>query len=275
MISPHKNLATEEYILRNYDFTEKDGVFIYVNTPCVVLGRNQNVYQEVDLAYCKLNEIDICRRVSGGGTVYHDLGNINIAIFTTHHSSKVNQYGYFMKPIFDFFSLYGISLNLNHRNSIVLNEIKIGGNAQYTTLRNMISHCTILYDANLTHLNNSLKTPFKQIQSNATPSVPSKVLNLKELNIFQDCNHLLHLLKQYFEANSSYQLLFMPQNLEEITNPYVSRYNSYDWIYGRSPSCIINHNSNQIKIEKGYIVQSTNPLWLGKKLLPDIVYNFF
>ena len=179
--NPYFNLAAEEYLLKELDCSENDYAYIYINNPAVVVGRNQNIYEEVDLKYCKSENIDICRRISGGGTVYHDLGNINIAFFSSSQMNKVNSYSYFMQYLFEFLKLKGLDPYLNERNSIYIGDKKIGGNAQFTNKNNILSHCTLLFKSDLEKLEKSIGSPFNKIESKASKSVRSSVINISEL----------------------------------------------------------------------------------------------
>ena len=113
--NPYYNLAIEEWAVRNIDTSEYDYLFLYENTDCVVVGRNQNVFQEVNLEYCFKNNIDVCRRVSGGGTVFHDLENLNWTFITKFENKKVNNYKAFSEPIINILKQIGLDAFLKQK----------------------------------------------------------------------------------------------------------------------------------------------------------------
>lgn len=267
--NPFFNLAAEEYLLQQLDCAEQDYVLIYVNKPCVVIGRNQNIYEELDLLYCIENQIEICRRISGGGTVYHDLGNINIAFFSNCQSYKVNNYHYFMNDLFRFLQSKGIEVYLNERNSIYIGDYKIGGNAQFTNRKNILSHCTLLFDANLDQLEKSIQSPFKQIESKASKSVRSNVKNLSELLKNSNRDIFIKELIDYFSNHTKINPIHLDNDQKIlIQDQFEPKFKTFEWIYARSPKCEIYCQNELFHIEKGKIVRASNESFIHDSFLP-------
>ena len=237
---PFFNLAAEAYFLSQLDCEKKDYVFVYVNQPAVVIGRNQNIYEEVNLLYCNEHQIDICRRISGGGTVYHDLGNINIAWFSKSDLSKVNSYTHAMQPLIDFLKGYNINAHLNERNSLMIGDKKIGGNAQFSSKKNLLSHCTLLFDSNLTHLEKSISPNFQQVTSHAGKSVRSSVMNIKDL-LASDTSlqNFIEAMQDFFRSKDVEVLVLNDQAIAEIQNIHLPKLTHFDWVYARSPKSVI------------------------------------
>ena len=269
MQRPYFNLAAEEYFLKTLDTQAADYVFIYVNSPAVVVGRNQNIYEEVNLHYCLDMQIDVCRRISGGGTVFHDLGNINIAFFKGSKSNNINNYEYFMQDLFRFLESKGINAYLNERNSIFVGNKKIGGNAQFTDRRNIVSHCTLLFDANLNQLEQAIHSPFKQIESRASKSVRSEVINLSQLLKDTTMAQFLEELQIFYQQYSPFQLVVLNENEQTcIKTQYMPKYESFDWIYARSPKCEIYVKNEHFVIENGHVLSSSKDLLKKMKFIP-------
>jgi lipoate-protein ligase A len=236
----------------------------------VVVGRNQNIYEEVDLKYCKSENIDICRRISGGGTVYHDLGNINIAFFSSSQMNKVNSYSYFMQYLFEFLKLKGLDPYLNERNSIYIGDKKIGGNAQFTNKNNILSHCTLLFKSDLEKLEKSIGSPFNKIESKASKSVRSSVINISELINVNSINKFINELSIFFQGNNRYRVVKLnEQSIKIINDIYISKFESFNWIYARSPRCKITHNDGIFEIENGIITSSTITKFENLPFLPQ------
>ena len=145
---PSINLALEEYAIRYLDISD-DYVLLYQNNPAVILGRHQNLWEELNLNFIQKNNISINRRISGGGTVYHDLGNLNYSFITKFEKFKFNNYKFFTEPILTALHSLHIKAKLNSRNDIVIGHKKISGNAQFTSKDRMVSHGTLLYQSNL------------------------------------------------------------------------------------------------------------------------------
>ncbi|MEJ2543470.1 MAG: lipoate--protein ligase family protein [Calditrichaceae bacterium] len=128
-IDPWLNLALEEYAVRHLD-RNNDYLLLYVNDPSIIIGKHQNVLEEVNQIKAGESEIPIIRRISGGGTVYHDSGNLNFSVVTNQTLKNFNKYLNFLKPILEVLSDLRLEPSLNERNNILINGKKISGNAQ-------------------------------------------------------------------------------------------------------------------------------------------------
>ena len=179
---PFYNLAIEEWAVRNIDTTTCDYLFLYINTDCVVVGRNQNVFQEVNLRYCKEHNIEICRRVSGGGTVFHDVENVNWTFISKFETDKINDYKVFASSIIKVLQKLKLKAYLNDRNAIMVDSYKLSGQAQFTNRKNILSHGTLLYNSDIEKLNNATTLKNKVVKTKATKSVRSKVKTIKDLS---------------------------------------------------------------------------------------------
>lgn len=163
-----------------------------------------------------------------------------------------------MTELFAFLKSKGIDVYLNSRNSIYKNDKKIGGNAQFTNRKNIISHCTLLFSSDLVQLNRSIESPFKLIESKASKSVRSDVVNLSEF-ISEDTAESLHSdLMEYYRLQPNKKVINLDRNQQnQIENDYVAKMKSFDWVYGRSPKCELYVNHEQFSIQHGKISTCT------------------
>ncbi|HLT00304.1 MAG TPA: lipoate--protein ligase family protein, partial [Acholeplasma sp.] len=149
------NLAWEEYILKEIALNE-DILLLWQNESSLVLGRNQNVYEEVNLKFIHENKIPLVRRISGGGTVYHDMGNINFTIITSS-KENISKYEKITKPLVDALNKIGIPIEFSGKSDLKIEGKKVSGNAQFVHKDRLLHHGTLLFDSNLDILNASLK----------------------------------------------------------------------------------------------------------------------
>ncbi len=233
---PRLNLALEEYLLRQVEVDEPLLLF-YVNEPSVIIGRNQNTLEEIDPDYVEAQGIHIVRRLSGGGTVYHDLGNLNFS-FITNGKEALHNFHRFTEPVTRVLRDLGVDAELRGKSDIFAGGKKISGNAQYATSKRMFSHGTLLFDTDLGEMLRAINPRRVQIESKAVQSVRNFVTNIRELlprpmtleefrtallsGIFNGGPVLAHLLT---EADW--------QAVREIAD---SRYRTWEWNIGRSPA---------------------------------------
>lgn len=175
--SPIFNLAAEEYL-----FAERQGdlLFLYVNEPSVIIGCNQAIRNEVDLDFCKQNEVQIVRRMSGGGTVFHDKGNLNFCFISNKTEGKSSLNDDFLKPVVEVLVDLGVPVTIGNRKDLWLqSEYKITGTASHVARNRELHHGTLLYDTNLEMLEKSLSPNGKDESIKAIASVRSTVKNLR------------------------------------------------------------------------------------------------
>jgi len=174
--SPTFNLAAEEYLFAE---SQDEVLFLYVNEPSVIIGSNQAIQNEVDLDFCNENNIQVVRRMSGGGAVYHDEGNINYSFIKNKRSGEFPLDGDFLQPILQVLRELHIDVHIGKRKDLwVTGEYKISGTASHIGKTRELHHGTLLYDADMEKLQKAL-TPKRIITKiKAIASVPSPVKNL-------------------------------------------------------------------------------------------------
>jgi len=250
---PYTNLALEEFLVRHADCSATDYLLLYVNEPSVVLGKNQSIYREVSFDYLRSGQLKMARRISGGGTVYHDAGNLNFAFISSFADSKVNNYKLFNEPIIQALRKAGINAGMDERNNIIANGKKISGCAQFTNRRNIISHGTLLFNANLDNLRGALRdNPFK-VETRAVGSVKASVMNTDTLlPQFKSVEELKQYLISELNVTRTWQLT--EQEWSEVQTLRNNQYSTYEWIYGRSPVTRIEKDGVTVVVESGLLV---------------------
>ena len=207
-------------------------IFLYVNSSAVVIGRNQSIYREVNLWHCWRNDIPIFRRISGGGAVYHDSGNINYS-FVCSRLDRALDYSFFLKRIIDALKKLGVSASMNYKHDLIVAGRKISGTAQRFSKRNQLCHGTILFDTDLSQIEAVLHHPKSKIKTNALKSIEGKNLNLAE--ILKPCTF-----SEFYTNFINSLTLIKKQKLKDFLEKEVIRdnYISEEWTYGRSPETI-------------------------------------
>lgn len=165
------NLAAEEYLLNKKDITEPL-ILLYRQKPCVIIGRNQNVYEEVDLDCLRANDITLTRRISGGGAVYEDLGNFCFSFVTDKQQTVFGDYEGVTEPMLAALHKMGAkAATIGGRNDLYIEGKKFSGNAMYTKQGRTYSHGTLMVDVDLSVLEKVLTVPQEKIESKASKSV--------------------------------------------------------------------------------------------------------
>ena len=173
------NLALEEHVLRNR-IEDDDLLLFYVNAPAIIIGRNQNTVEEINGDIVDARGIRVVRRVSGGGAVYHDLGNLNFSFMTRDVHARFNRYDLFNRPVVEVLRELGVPAEIGGRNDILADGRKISGNAQFATAGRMLSHGTLLLDANLDDVTAALRPKPGKVESKGVKSIRSRVANISE-----------------------------------------------------------------------------------------------
>ncbi len=261
--NPRLNLALEEYALRNFSSSE-DYLLFYINEPSIIIGRNQNTLEEINRQYVEESNIHVVRRISGGGAVYHDFGNLNFSFITNHDGQRLNNFKKFTAPVIKVLQQLGLNAELKGRNDIQVNEKKISGTAQFSTGKRMVSHGTLLLDTDLEEVVNALNVKMGKIESKGHKSVRSRVANISEyldksLTIKEFRKLLLEGLYEESEPFEKYHLTSGEwQGVHQLKE---EKYDTWDWNYGRSPKFNIQRTKRfpvgeldlRIFVEKGYI----------------------
>lgn len=263
--NPRLNLALEEYALRNFN-SQSDYLLFYINEPSIIIGRSQNTLEEINHEYVERNNLHVVRRISGGGAVYHDFGNLNFSFITNHDTTRLSNFKKFTEPVISVLSKMGIEAELKGRNDILVNDKKISGTAQFSTGKRMVSHGTLLFDTDLGEVANALQVKMSKIVSKGHKSVRSRVANIseflgKQIKI-EEFRSLL--LDGLYEENKKFETYHLTS--EEWKGVHLlkeEKYDAWDWNYGRSPKFNIQRSKRfaigeidlRMFVEKGYLTE--------------------
>ena len=248
---------------------EDSYLLFYINETSIIIGRNQNTIEEINADYVKEQNIHIVRRLSGGGAVYHDLGNLNFSFLTRDDGNSFHNFRKFTQPVIDTLQALGVNAELTGRNDIQVGEQKISGNAQFSTKGRMFSHGTLLFDSHMEHVASALKVKPMKVESKSTKSVRSRVANITEfLNEPMTIEQFrATILRHVFgmEPDQVPQYKLTEQDWEKIHQISEERYQNWDWNYGRSPQFNVQNAKKftggivdvRLEVKNGAIEQAT------------------
>ena len=240
---PYYNMAFDEYCLESLTIDEPV-FYLWQNRPAVIVGLNQEVNTEVNLDYLKQNDIVLARRVSGGGAVYHDWGNLNYTIVGRSEDLE-RDYPEYAGLMMQALRKLGVSAELSGRNDILVEGKKVSGFAKRVSKNRLMVHGTLMYDVNLDVLTQSLNPPVTKLQTKGIASVRSRVTNLcehlPEINDIQDFKNSLEKALSNDYADKEYKLSV--SDMDEIRSLANEKFARWDWIYGRSPRATLTHSS--------------------------------
>ncbi|MEH7246670.1 lipoate--protein ligase [Neobacillus niacini] len=259
---PRINLAIEEYALKNLDINETYLLF-YINEPSIIIGKNQNSVEEINTEYVESNGIHVVRRLSGGGAVYHDLGNLNYSFITKDDGDSFHNFRKFTEPVIAALKQMGVNAELSGRNDILAEGRKISGNAQFSTKGRMFTHGTLLFNSEMDHIVSALRVKKDKIESKGIKSVRSRVANISEfltdtLDIEEFRSSLLNFI---FGGQQVSEYVLTKEDWEKIHQLSKERYQNWDWNYGKSPKFNLQHSHRfpvgqidvRLDVEKGVI----------------------
>lgn len=248
---PTLNLAMEEYVLKN--MPKDDSYFLfYINRPSIIIGKNQNTIEEVNQPYIDEQVIDVVRRISGGGAVYHDTGNLNFSFVTDDDGNSFHNFQKFTEPIVEALKSLGVDANLSGRNDIQVGEAKISGNAMVKVKDRMFSHGTLMLNSELDEVQNALRVNPAKIKSKGIKSVRSRVANISEfLDEPIDINEFKEIiLKSIFGETQVEEYKLTDEDWEKIEKLSNEKYRTWEWNYGRNPKY---NFEREEKFEKGFV----------------------
>jgi lipoate---protein ligase len=260
---PQINLAIEEYVLKNLDINETYLLF-YINEPSIIIGKNQNTIEEINTEYVEGNGIKVVRRLSGGGAVYHDLGNLNFSFITKDDGESFHNFRKFTEPVVVALKKLGVNAELSGRNDLEVGGRKISGNAQFSTKGRMFSHGTLMLNSEIENVVSALKVKKDKIESKGIKSVRSRVANISEFLTekveIDEFRSLL--LKNIFEGQDEIpEYVLTDEDWEKIYQLSKERYQNWEWNYGKSPKFNLQHSHRfpvgsidvRLEVNKGVI----------------------
>ena len=238
---PATNLALEEYCLRSLD-PGSEYLLFYINRPSIIIGRHQNPFQEFNHELARQKGIVAVRRISGGGAVYHDPGNLNFSFITDFTEQKLDYFKTLIQPILHTLQQLGVAAQLTEKNNILVDGHKVSGTSQHTNMRRMLSHGTLLFDSDLGALQRVLNSNLAITTSRAVSSIQSRVTNISEhlhqaMGIDAFRAEMVNGISRVFG-----ELMACPltaEDWEAVDLLAQKKYNSWDWTYGRTPEFVV------------------------------------
>jgi len=260
---PYFNLAAEEYFLKHF---QEDFFMLWRSRSSVVVGKHQNALAEINHEFVRSHEIPVARRLSGGGTVFHDPGNVNFTfIRNVANISEVN-FKVFTVPVIDALKKLGVEAYTTGRNDLLIDGKKISGNAEHVHRNRVMHHGTLLFDSHLEALKGVLKVDLSKFEDKAVQSNRSEVTNISKslpnpISVMEFTDFLFGEISQNYPEFRVYEPT--PEDIEAIEKLSIEKYQTWDWIFGYSPRYRFTNTLNtsngavfiSFLVEKGHIAE--------------------
>lgn len=246
------NIALEEYAFKK--LLKEEMIFLlWINKPSIIVGRHQNTIQEINKEFVRENNIEVVRRISGGGAVYHDYNNLNYTIISKESENKAFDFKSFSIPVIKTLESLGVKAEFTGRNDLEIDGKKICGNAQAYINGRIMHHGCLLFDVDLSVLSKALKVSKDKIESKGVKSVRARVTNIvdelpNKIDVKEFRDLLLDYMKKEYPEMTEY--VFSEEEIAEINKAKVEKFGNWDWNYGKSPEYNI---TRSMKFEKGKI----------------------
>ncbi len=267
--NPYFNIASEEYLLKSF----ADDVFmLYINEPSIIVGKHQNTLAEIDYRLVKERGIKVVRRLSGGGAVYHDLGNLNFTFIRNGSDGKLVDFRGFTQPIVNLLGELGVKAKFEGHNSLNIDGKKFSGNAEHIFKNRVMHHGTLLFDTDMQTLADVLYVNTNRFADTAVKSVRAKTTNLSEhlsphFTIDRFAALLMEFMQRTFLESNIYQ--FSKDDKEAIESLIAEKYSKWDWNFGYSPSYTFSRTlllsgelvEMEVRVERGVISGIQFPQW--------------
>lgn len=269
--NPYFNLSLEEYFLKS---STKEYFILWRNEPCIVIGKNQNAYSEINIEYVKNNKIPIVRRLSGGGAVFHDLGNLNFTFISNDSSNTFADFLRFTTPIIEALNKLSIKAGLSGRNDLLINNRKFSGNAQAKYKNRVLHHGTLLFSSSMKDLSLALNVRPIKFEGKSIKSTISRVTNISEhlqipMNVIEFKDFILNHIMESDE--NAYPYVLSEADLKHIHKLQSEKYSTWEWNFGSSPKYSF---VNEKKFSGGIVEVNLN---VKKGIITDIKFfgDFF
>lgn len=233
--NPYFNIAAEEYVLKSF---QEDCFMLWRNEPSVIVGKHQNTLAEINLDYINKHKIPVIRRISGGGTVFHDLGNLNFTFIKNGNRNELVDFRKYTQPIIDVLKTLGVDAKFEGRNDLTIKGKKFSGNAEHVYKNRVLHHGTLLFSSELSDLSKTLKVDESKFNDKAVKSVRSRVTNISEhltnkISIENFEKIIYEYVQQTDKEAEFYE--FTTEDHLKIQESIETKYNTWDWNFAYSP----------------------------------------
>lgn len=261
---PFFNLALEEVLLKQ---RKADYLLLGVNDPSVIIGKHQVAHREVNTKFANENSIPVIRRISGGGTVFHDAGNLNFSFIKESEEGKQIDFRKYTRPVIDFLGSLGIEAAFEGKSDLTVDGFKISGNAEHVHRNRVLHHGTLLFSSSIDMLKKSIRTDKSCYTTRAVESNPSSVMNLSEkLKIFSCIREFRNEMLHYFSMNiPDIEISTLSrQDEEDAISLAETRYSKWEWNYAYGPEYVYKNtflfdnmpHSCILEIRDGIVIKS-------------------
>jgi lipoate---protein ligase len=275
---PYFNIAAEEYLLKN---SGEDIFMLYRNDSSIIVGKHQNTFAEINYWFVKEKNIKVVRRLSGGGTVFHDMGNINFTFIQNGKEGSLVDFVKFTEPIIQTLKNMGVPATRNGRNDIMVDGFKISGNAEHVYKNRTLHHGTLLFSSKLDELRHGLKNNLESFSDKAVKSVRSPVTNisnyLKDYPIDDFIRNVQSSVLDNFPKADFHK--YSDEETRSIQSLVNEKYSTWEWNYGYSPKFKVTRQglikniafSLKIEVDKGIVTQIENII--PEIILPETIHS--
>jgi lipoate-protein ligase A len=232
---PFFNLAAEEYLLHD---RKEDFFILSVNDPSVIIGKHQVTHREVNTRFTTSRKIPVIRRISGGGAVYHDRGNLNFAFIRQSEHGKQVDFRYYTQPVIDFLGSLGVAAVFGGKNDLTVDGLKISGNAEHVFRERVLHHGTLLFSASVDNMKQALRPVTDNYSSRGVESNRTPVVNLSDrLKDIRTMDMLMTSMSGFFSTRTPgiSAFSFSPEEIVKVKNLAAGKYNSWEWNYAYGP----------------------------------------
>ncbi len=261
---PYFCLAAEEYLLKNFN---EDVFMLWQSENTVVVGKHQNLLAEINYPFVRENNINLARRISGGGTVFHDAGNVNFVFLKSFEKADEISFRRFLAPVAEALAKLGISTNYSDKDDLLINGLKVSGNAEHVFKKRVLHHGTLLFNSDLKNLGQAIKVVPGKYESKAVQSNRSQVTNIasyldKKISVGEFIQFLYDFQLEKHE-NKAYTLT--ENDIQSIEKLADEKFKTWDWIFGYSPKYSFKNDvviegktlSVELNVVKGIIQKGT------------------
>jgi lipoate-protein ligase A len=289
---PYFNLAAEEYLLKK---STEEYLILCINSPSVIIGKHQVAHREADTEYVTRNNIPVIRRISGGGTVFHDQGNLNFTFIINGKKGSQVDFRKYTLPVIQVLSTLGVEAKFEGKNDLKVNGLKISGNAEHVYHERVLHHGTLLFNSQLDVLRKSLRADKSHYSTRAVSSNTSSVINLKEIisGVKDISEFRQHMLEYFLDKPGNRIFELSSESVNEINSLAEKKFRTWEWNYAYGPEYLFNNSfeltgklhSCHLSVKDGIIRDckirgSDEMIVAGKKLtgcrhMPQDLINIF